>query len=187
MLKSLIRFHSANKINNYNRGWKKKRKKIQKNLQNKSKHKNNKCFSWVTAVRVLFLAGSHSPPHLPSIPSNTVLISGPAVAAAQILFWSYSCVFLSLMSTAIRTSAYSFVGALNSFYVFHRQSLPSWSCGFNLQLVQLVGRFWVFFLSHTAPRFQLWFYFHLCMWVVHWGLLLRLPWRTWVCPCEGQV
>ena len=19
------------------------------------------------------------------------------------------------------------------------------------------------------------------------GLLLRLPWRTWVCPCEGQV
>ena len=25
------------------------------------------------------------------------------------------------------------------------------------------------------------------MWVVHWGLPLRLPWRTWVCPCEGQV
>ena len=25
------------------------------------------------------------------------------------------------------------------------------------------------------------------MWVVHWGLLPRLPWRTWVCPCEGQV
>ena len=23
--------------------------------------------------------------------------------------------------------------------------------------------------------------------VVHWGLLLRLPWRTWVCPGEGQV
>ena len=31
------------------------------------------------------------------------------------------------------------------------------------------------------------FYFHLFMWVVHWGLLLRLPWRAWVCPCEGQV
>ena len=45
----------------------------------------------------------------------------------------------------------------------------------------------VFFLSHTASGFQLWFYFHLGMWVVHWGLLLRLPWRTWVCPCEGQV
>ena len=53
-------------------------------------------------------------------------------------------------------------------------------------LVQLVGRFWVFFLSHTAPVFQLWFYFHLCMWVVHWGLLLGLPWRTWVCPVRAR-
>ena len=24
-------------------------------------------------------------------------------------------------------------------------------CGFNLQLVQLVRGFWIFFLSHTAP------------------------------------
>ena len=45
-LKSLIRFHTDNKIDNYSRGGKKK--KIQKNLQNKSKHKNNKYFSWVT-------------------------------------------------------------------------------------------------------------------------------------------
>ena len=59
-------------------------------------------------------------------------------------------------------------------------------CGFNLQLVWLVGRIWVFFLSHPAPGFLLWFYLHLCMWVDLWGLLLRLPWRTWVCPCEGQ-
>ena len=33
----------------------------------------------------------------------------------------------------------------------------------------------------------MWFNFHLYMWVVHWGLLLRLPWRAWGCPCEGQV
>ena len=51
--------------------------------------------------------------------------------------------------------------------------------------MQLVGMFWVFFLRYTAPRFQLWLYFHL--WVVHWDWLLRLPWRTWVCPSEGQV
>ena len=38
---------------------------------------------------------------------------------------------------------------------------------FNLQLVLLVGSFWVFFLSHTAPGFQLWFYFYLYMWVVY--------------------
>ena len=25
------------------------------------------------------------------------------------------------------------------------------------------------------------------MWVVHWGLLLGLPWRTWICLCEGQM
>ena len=48
-------------------------------------------------------------------------------------------------------------------------------------------RFWVLFRSHTAPGFQLWFYFHLYIWVIHWGLPLRLPWRTWICPCEGQV
>ena len=49
-LKSLIGFHSANKIGKYNRemwarGGGMKKKKIQKNQQNKSKHKNNKYFS----------------------------------------------------------------------------------------------------------------------------------------------
>ena len=46
-LKSLIRFHSANKII-YNRGGKikqGKKDKVQKNLQNKSKHKNKNYFS----------------------------------------------------------------------------------------------------------------------------------------------
>ena len=66
------------------------------------------------------------------------------------------------------------------------QSLPSWPYGFHLQFVHLVGRFWVFFLSHTAPGFQLWFYFHLYMLVIYWGLLLRLPWRTWVCPMRTR-
>ena len=128
-LKGLIGFLSANKTDNYNRGGKtgkEKRKKIQKNLQNKSKNKNDKYFSLVTAVRVLSLAGSHSPFHLPKMPSNTVLISGPAVGAAQILIWSYSCVFLPPMSTAIRASAFSFVGALNDLlYIPQTQSLLS--------------------------------------------------------------
>jgi len=163
--------------------------KIQENLQDKSKHKNNKCFYWVTAVRVLSLAGSHSPLHLPRMPSNAVLMPRPAVRAAQILICSHSySVFLPPMSTAIRTSAFSLMGALNDIlYIPQTQSLPSWSCRFNLQLVQLVGGFGVFFLSHIAPGFQLWFYYHLWIWVVHWGLLLRLPWRICVCPCEGQV
>ena len=111
-LKSLIRFHDAIKVNNYNRG-RKKKKKIQKNLQSKSKHKNNRYFFWVTTVRVLSLTGSHSPPHLPRVPSNAVLVSGPAVGAAQILIKFYSYVFLPPISTAIRTSVFSLVGALN--------------------------------------------------------------------------
>ena len=119
---------------------------------------------------------------------NTVLISGPAVGAAQILICSYSSVFLPPMSTAIRTSGFSFVGVLNDvLYISRTQSLPSLSRGFNLQLVHLVEGFWVFFLSHTAPGFQLRFYFHLWIWVVSWGLLLRLPWRTWVCACVQVV
>ena len=47
-LKSLTGFLSANKIDKYNGVGgerKRKRKTIQENLQNKSKNKNNKCFS----------------------------------------------------------------------------------------------------------------------------------------------
>ena len=77
------------------------------------------------------------------MPSNTVLNSGSAVGAAQILIWSYSCVFLPPISTAIRTSVFSFEGALNVLlYIPHTWSLPGWSSGFNLQLILLVGRFW---------------------------------------------
>ena len=139
-LKSLIGFLSANKIDH--RGWTKGKKKIWKNLQNKSKHKNNKCFSWVTAVWVLSHAGNHSPPYLPRMPSNTVLISGLAVGAAQILILSYSSVFLLTISTAIRASAFLLWELSMSFYIFHRHkvclvdnvdlicSLYSWSEGF---------------------------------------------------------
>ena len=95
------------------KGGKKGKKEMQKNLQNKSKNKNNNCFSWLTALRVLSLAGGYSSPYLPRVPSNAVVAFVPAVGALQILTWPYSCVFLLPMSTAIRTSAFSFVGALN--------------------------------------------------------------------------
>ena len=50
------------------------------------------------------------------------------------------------MSTPLRTSVLSFVGALSVLlYILQTQSLPSRSCGFNLKLVQLVGRFGIFF------------------------------------------
>ena len=60
--------------------------------------------------------------HLPRVSSHAVLISGPAVRAAQILICSYSSVFLPPMSTAL----FSLAGALSDlFYIPQTQSLPS--------------------------------------------------------------
>ena len=39
----------------------------------------------------------------------------------------------------------------------------------------------------TLPLGFSWVLFPHLQWFVHWGLLLRLPWRTWVCPSEGKV
>ena len=155
-LKSLIGFYSANKIDNYNGagGKGKKKKKIQKILQNKSKQKNNECFSWVTAVsvRVLSLAGSHSLPYLPRMLSNTVLISGPAVRADQTLIWSNSCVFLPPKSTTMRASAFSFVGALNDLLYRHRVCLVD--C---VDLICSLYNWWEGFGSSTLATLALGF------------------------------
>ena len=133
-------------------------------------------FPRVSAVRVLSLPGSHSPPCLPRMLSNTVVVCGPALGIAQILIWSYSCVSLPPVSTAVRMSAFSFVGALNVFlYIPQTQSLPSWLCGFNLQLVHLMGRFWVFVLSHTTPGFQ-------CSFISMSACGLAIGFCSWGCP-----
>ena len=88
-----LRVHSANKINNYNRGGGKENKKGKK-----SKSTEHLCQN-IRIINVFLesllsesfpLLGSYSPLHLPRRPSITVLISGPAVGAAQILIWSYS-------------------------------------------------------------------------------------------------
>ena len=78
----------------------------------------------------------------PWMPSSTVLISGPAVGAAQILIWSYYCVFLPPMSTAIKLVHFLLWELSLSFYILHRHrvclvdcvdlicSLYSWWKGF---------------------------------------------------------
>ena len=170
-----------------------KKKKIQRNKQ-KSKLRNDKYFSWVTAVRVLSFTRSHSPHHLPRMPSNVVLISGPVVGAAQILTVC-SCLQCPQLSEWVR-----FLFLYCCWWWFFVLLLLLLLFGWELSIAcyvfhshrvclvdQLMRRFWVFFLSQTDPGYQMWFYFHLCLWVVHWSLLLRLPWRTWVCPCEVQV
>ena len=73
------------------------------------------------------------------------------------------------------------------FYIFHRHRVCLVD---RVDLICSLHSCWKGFGSSSLvtlpPGFQLWFYFHFCMWVVHWGLLLRLLWRTWVCPSEGQ-
>ena len=76
-----------------------------------------------------------------------------------------------------------------SLYIFHRHrvcpvdhidlmcSLYSWCEGFGSSfLTTLPLSFNCDFISTSA-----------CGSSIHWGLLLRLPWRTWICPSKGQV
>ena len=122
------------------------------------------------------------------MPSNTVLFSGPVVGAAQFLTWSYFYVFLLPMSTAIRTSVISFVELSMTFYMFHRHSVCLVD---HVDLICSLYSWWEGFgsssLATLPPGFQLWFYFHLCMWIIHWCLFPRLPWRPSVSSSEGQV
>ena len=134
----------------------------------------------------LSFTGRRNPPHLTRMPSNTVLISGPVVGAAPIHIWSYSCVFLPPMSTAVRTNVFLLWELSVSFYIFHRHrvcladpvdlmcsffnlweglgssSLTTLSLGLNCD-----------FIPTSACGFSL-------------GLLLRLPWWAWVCPFVDQ-
>ena len=183
MFKSLIRFHSSNKIDNRGgKEGKKKKKKIQKNPQNKSKHKKNKCIFFLRHC-----CQSPFPPHLPGIPPT--LCWSVDLLWGQLRFLSgltpvCSCLQCPQLSELVPFLLWELS---MSFYIFHRHrvclvehvdlicSLYSWWEGFGSSL------------KSTVPGFQLWFNFHLCMWVFHWGLFLRLPWKTWVCPCEGQV
>ena len=93
----------------------------------------------------------------------------PAVGAAQILICSHSCMSC-LQGPQLSELVHFLLWELSmDFYIFHRHRV----C-----LVDRVDlfcnlynwwEFWVFFLSHTAPEFQLWFYFHLYMLVCSWG------------------
>ena len=122
------------------------------------------------------------------MPSNTVLVSGPAVGAAQILSWSFSCVLLPPVSTAVRASAFSRVALSVAFYIFHTHRVCLVDCvdliaslftagGEVLDPLPQPHRPWVSAVVLSPPL-------HV---VVHWHQLLRLPWRAWACPCEGRV
>ena len=74
-----------------------------------------------------------------------------------------------------------------TFYISHRHTV----CLVDpVDLTCSLYSLWEGFGSSSLVTLPLGFncgFISISMWVVHWGLLLRLPWRTWVCPCEGQV
>ena len=134
--------HSANKINNYNRGGKRREKK------------SIKIYRTSQTIRIInvFLESllSESFPSLgvtvhltsPECPPTLCWSLDLLWGDSQILIWPYFCVFLPPMSTAIRTRAFSLEGALRVLYLFHRRracladradlicSLDSWWEGF---------------------------------------------------------
>ena len=163
--KTLTGFLSANKTDNCNReknrGKKKKKSKRIYRTSQKIRIINVFLVSWLS--RVLSLAGSHSPPHLPRMPSNTVLVSGLAVGAAQILICS-SPVCSCLQCPQLSELVCFLLWELSlSFYIFHRHrvclvdcvdlicSLYSWWEGFgSSSLVTLPLGFNCGFLSISA-------------------------------------
>ena len=115
--------------------------------------------------------------------SNTGLVSGPAVGAAQILIWSYSCVFLPLMSTEL--VCFLLWQLSMFFYLFHRHTVCLVGC---VHLICCLYTWWEDSGSSSLATLPLGF---------NCGFLstsacgsstgIWLPWRTWVCPREGQV
>jgi len=159
-LKSFIGFLSADKIDNHNRPgwgwqgeggkkWKKKSKRIYRTSQ-KIRIINVFFFFWFSTVRVLSRAGNHHPPYLPRMPSNRVLIFGPAVRALQILIWSYSCVFCLQCPQLSQPVRFLLWELSMAFYIFHRHrvclvdcvdlicSLYSWWEGFGSSSLAIV-------------------------------------------------
>ena len=75
-----------------------------------------------------------------------------------------------------------------TFYIFHRHRV----CLVDLvDLICNLYSWWKGLRSSSLAKLPLGFNCGFIsistIWVVHWGLLLGLPWRTWVCPCEDQV
>ena len=68
------------------------------------------------------------PPHLPRMPSKTVLISGPAVEANQILIWPYSCVSCLQCPQLSELVSFLLWELSMAFYIFHRHRVYLVDC-----------------------------------------------------------
>ena len=96
---------------------------IQKKLQSKAKCKNNKCFSWVSAVNVLSLTGRHSILYFPKMPSNTALVqhSLDLLWKQLRLYVGYTPLCSCLQCPQLSELVYFLLLELSMcFYIFHR-------------------------------------------------------------------
>lgn len=144
---------------------KKKRDKIQNQLQNKSKDTQIiiNIFSWISAVNFNpFLIVSHSLPPPPRMPFNTGLVSAPAVGAAQTLIRLFSCSCLQCPQVS-ELGHFPLWELSLPFYIFHKQRI---CLVYQVDLISTYcscGEVLILFLSHTVPKVQLWLYFHFWM------------------------
>ena len=74
-----------------------------------------------------------------------------------------------------------------AFNIFHRHRVCLVD---RVDLFCCLYSWWEGFVSSSSAALRLGFNYGFIstsgMWVVHWGLLLRLPWRAWVCPCRAR-
>ena len=103
------------------RGWKEERKEKKSKRNHRTSGNKRINVPLESLLSDSFpLPGSHSLPHLPRMPSNTVLVSGPAVGAAQILIWS-TPVCSCLQCPQLPELVYFLLWELSvPFYIFHR-------------------------------------------------------------------
>ena len=104
----LIRFHNANKIYNYNGG---KTHTHKSNRTSENVRISHCCQSHCCQSPFPLWDSESTSPPLDALQHCADLWT--CCGAAHILIWSYFYVVLPLMSTAIRTSTFSFAGALN--------------------------------------------------------------------------
>ena len=90
--------------------------------------------------------------------SGSLAISSSFIWTSVFLICSFPCVG----NFSAFSSLFDLVHLRSPFPRHQGKGLPSWLCGLHLQLVELVGRLCVFFLSHAAPGFQMWCYSQLC-------------------------
>ena len=123
--------------------------------------------------------------HFTSVECPLTLCWSLDLLREQLRFWSAptplcSCLWSQQLSDLVCFLLWglSFIYNLciyDLLYITQTQSLPGWSCSINLQLVKLVGGFWVFFLSHTPLGFN-------CGFISTSGYGLSTGVCSWGCP-----